>query len=462
MITIPLFEAMAAIGGRVNRPVSPADYIHSVVYDSREVREGTLFVALKGQRADGHDFICEAEKKGAVAAVVEHEVAGIHIPQLIVPSVVWALGDLARIWRGRLNIPVVAVTGSVGKTSTKELIAYVLEAKFNTHKSRENFNNEIGLPAELMNLNERHECSVVEFGMRNLNQINYLSRIARPNISVITNIGMSHIEILGSRENIAKAKAEIQEGMDSEGILILNRDDDFYDYIKSQTHCRVISFGTNHDADIRISDVRLNENANPSFKLNGFSMEMKNSVGKHLASNAAAAYAVAVQMGIEAEDIASRFATFGALDRHGSFARSANGALLLDNTYNAAPDSIQSSLHTLSELAGNGKRTVAVIGEMLELGAYSEEAHRHIGKIIVEINSPDLLVTVGKNAILIGEEAHRKNWKHFEDAVAAAKYLSGEITGNDIILLQGSNGVRLDLVAEEFKEKFVHLQPILN
>jgi UDP-N-acetylmuramoyl-tripeptide--D-alanyl-D-alanine ligase len=448
MITIPLFEAMAAIGGRTNKPISPADYLHAVACDSREVREGTLFVALKGQRADGHDFIREIETRGAVAAVVEHEAAGVRIPQFIVPSSVWALGDLARIWRGRLNIPVVAVTGSVGKTSTKELIAYVLEAKFNTHKSRQNFNNEIGLPTELMNLNERHQCSVTEFGMRNLNQINYLSRIARPNISVITNIGMSHIEILGSRENIAKAKAEILEGMDSEGILILNRDDDFYDCIQSQSRCRVISFGTDPDSDIRISDVQLNENANPGFKLNGFPMEMKNSIGKHLVYNAAAAYAVAVQMGVSPEDIAGRFATFDAPDRRGSFVRSAGGALLLDNTYNAAPDSIQSSLHTLSELAGNGKRTIAVIGEMLELGAYGTEAHRHIGKIIAGMSLPDLLVTVGKQAELVGEEAHRKDWKHFADAATAAKYLSAEVTGDDIVLLQGSNSVRLDLIVE--------------
>ncbi|MDR0732461.1 MAG: UDP-N-acetylmuramoyl-tripeptide--D-alanyl-D-alanine ligase [Dysgonamonadaceae bacterium] len=446
MITIPLFEAMAAIGGRTNKAVSAAEYLHSVTTDSREVKDGTLFVALKGQRVDGHDFITEAEKRGAVAAVVEHAADGIRIPQFTVPSSVWALGDLARIWRGRLDIPIVAVTGSVGKTSTKELIAFVLEAKFNTHKSRKNFNNEIGLPTELMNLDRQHQCSVVEFGMRNLNQINYLSRIARPNISVITNIGMSHIEILGSRENIAVAKSEIREGMDSEGVLILNRDDDFYDYIKSKSHCRVVSFGTHPRADVRISDVRLNEKANPGFKLNDFPVEMQNSFGKHLVYNAAAAYAVAVQMGVDRENIAERFATFSAPDRRGSVSRSACGALLLDNTYNAAPDSIQSSLHTLSELAENGKRTIAVIGEMLELGAYSEEAHRHIGKIIAEMSRPELLITVGKNAELVGKEAKRKNWRHFEDAAEAAKYLSVEVTGNDIVLLQGSNAVRLDLV----------------
>jgi UDP-N-acetylmuramoyl-tripeptide--D-alanyl-D-alanine ligase len=447
MITIPLFEALVAVGGRSNKRVSGGEYVHSVTQDSREAKEGTLFVALKGQRVDGHDFIQEAESRGAIAAVVEYEVEGVHIPQFIVPSSVMALGDLARIWRGRLNIPVIAVTGSVGKTSTKELIAHVLEAKFETHKSRKNYNNEIGLPTELMNLDKKHQCSVVEFGMRNLNQINYLSRIARPNISIITNIGMSHIENLGSRENIAKAKAEILEGMDSEAILILNRDDDFYDYIKtlSQSKCEVISFGTDPEADIRISDVCLNETANPSFKLNDLQIEMKNSAGKHQAYNAAVAYAVATKMGMRQEDIVERFATFSTPERRGSFVHSKNGALLLDNTYNAAPDSIQSSLQTLSELAGRGKRTIAVIGEMLELGAYSEEAHRHIGKIIAGMDGPDLLVTVGKHAGLIGEEAGKKERKHFENAALAAQYLLGEVSDDDIVLLQGSNGVGLDL-----------------
>jgi len=452
MMTIPLFEALVAVGGRSNKQVSATEYLHSVTQNSSEVKEGSLFVALKGQRVDGHAFIKEVESQGAVAAVVEYEVENVRIPQFIVPSSVMALGDLARIWRGRLNIPVIAVTGSVGKTSTKEMIAYVLEAKFETHKSRKNYNNEIGLPIELMNLDQKHQCSVVEFGMRNFNQINYLSRIARPNISVITNIGMSHIEILGSRENIAKAKAEILEGMDSEAILILNRDDDFYDYIKALSRCEVISFGMSPEADISISDLYLNEKANPGFKLNGLPIEMKNCVGRHQAYNAAVAYAIATEMGVPQEDIVDRLATFSTPDRRGSFSRSKNGALLLDNTYNAAPDSIQSSLQTLSELAEKGKRTIAVIGEMLELGAYSEEAHRHIGEIIAGMNEPALLITVGKHAKLIGEEARKMNWKHFENAASAAQYLLTEVAGDDIVLLQGSNGVGLDVVVKALEE----------
>ena len=453
MMTIPLFEALMAIGGRSNDYISAAKYLHSVTQDSREVKEGSLFVALRGQRVDGHEFVKEAESRGAVAAVVEYEVADIDIPQFIVPSTVRALGDLARIWRGRMDIPIIAVTGSVGKTSTKELIAHVLEAKFKTHKSRENYNNEIGLPTELMNLDPKYQCSVVEFGMRDFNQINYLSRIARPKFSVITNIGMSHIETLGSRENIAKAKAEILEGMDSRACLILNYDDDFYDYFKSLARCEVISFGMDPEADAYISDLYLNEKANPCFEINGYPFEMNNCVGKHHVYNAAVAYVVSTELGFSEEEIAEQLATFSTPDRRGSFSRSKNGALLLDNTYNAAPDSLKSSLQTLSDLAEKGKRTVAVIGEMLELGAYSEEAHRYVGKIIAGMNEPDLLITVGKYAQLIGEEAQKKDWKHFENAISAAQYLLTEVTGDDIVLLQGSNRVGLDLVVRVLKEQ---------
>ena len=310
MITIPLLEACVAVGGRSNKPVSPLDYVIKVTQNSREVQSGTLFVALRGNNADGHSFVAEAEKLGAVAAVVEYEVSNVEMPQFVVPSTVEALGDMARIWRGRLSIPVIAVTGSVGKTSTKELIAHTLYGTFNTHKSRKNFNNQLGVPIELMRLDREHECSVVEFGMRDLNQINYLSRIARPAFAIITNVGVSHINVLKTRENIARAKAEIFEGVDSGGVAILNRDDDFFEFVSRYSSCRVITFGENRKADIKISDIHLSKEANPIFRLNGREVNMSSCVGKHHAYNAAIAYAVATEMGVDRERIFERFSTF--------------------------------------------------------------------------------------------------------------------------------------------------------
>ena len=220
MITIPLFEASVAVGGNPNQEISPLDYIFHVTQRSNEVKKGTLFVALIGNRADGHDFVKEAEMKGAVAAIVQREVSDVKIPQIIVPSTEEALGSLGRIWRCRLNIPVVAITGSVGKTTTKELVAHILEAKFSTHKGRKNYNNQLGVPIELLRLERGHECSVVEFGMRGLNQINYLSKIARPSFAAITNIGISHIEILKTRKQKVCCAQNLMYGTSFESTLI--------------------------------------------------------------------------------------------------------------------------------------------------------------------------------------------------------------------------------------------------
>ena len=455
MISIPLIEACVAVGGKPNKNISPLDCITSVTQNSKDVKDGTLFVALKGNRTDGHKFIKEAENSGAVAAVVEHEIENISIPQLIVPSTVEALGDMGRIWCGRLNIPLIAVTGSVGKTSTKELIATILESKYKTHKSRKNFNNQLGVPIELLRLKRYHEYSVIEFGMRNVNQINYLSRIARPSISVITNIGMSHIEMLKSRENIARAKSEISEGMDKNGVLILNRDDDFYDFIAETAKGKIISFGKHKDADVRISDIQLNEKAHPSFKLNGYSFSMPHCVGRYHAYNAAAAYAVALEAGLQNEEIADRFSDFKTPEKRGVVSFLKNGSLILDSTYSAAPDSIKASLDTLSELSRRGKRTLAVIGEMVELGEHSEEAHKYIGNVISKLNPGiDFLFTVGEYARFTGEKSGNKNWKHFKNAQSVSEYLPGILRKDDIVLLQGSNNFNLETIVDDLENTF--------
>ncbi|UOB18439.1 UDP-N-acetylmuramoyl-tripeptide--D-alanyl-D-alanine ligase [Abyssalbus ytuae] len=455
MITIPLFEAAVAVGGRSNLQISPTDYIFHVTQRSQEVVEGTLFVALKGKRADGHDYVKEAEQKGAVAAVVEKEVSNVKIPQIVVPSTEEALGNLGRLWRCRLNIPVVAVTGSVGKTTTKELIAHILEVKYKTHKSRKNYNNQLGVPIELLRLEKGHECSVVEFGMRALNEISYLSKMARPSFAAITNIGMSHIEILKTRENIAKAKGEIFQGMDFGGVVVLNRDDDYYELLKELANCKVISFGESKEADIRISDIQLSEKAHPSFRINGLPITMLNCVGKHHAFNSAIAFAIAMEMGIDQEDIIKQISTFSPPEKRGVVSFLNNGALILDSTYNAAPDSIKASLYTISELTRRGKRTVAVIGEMLELGSHSKEAHSHIGKVISELKGGiDFLVTVGEYAEYIGKESKIENRKHFGNSTLAANFLVDNVESNDIILLQASNSVSLDVVVNALENKF--------
>ena len=445
MIAIPLFEAFVAIGARTSKPISPLDYFTHVTQSSKDAGAGSLFVALTGKQVDGHDFVREAQANGAVAAVVERRVEKIDIPQLVVASSTEALGNLGKIWKGRLSLPLVAVTGSVGKTSTKEMIAHVLSKKYATHRSRGNFNNQLGVPLELLRLTRDHQISVVEFAMRGPNEIGYLSRLARPTIGVITNIGISHIERLGSLKNIARAKAEIFQGIDSEGTVVLNADDGEYEYLKEFASCKTVSYGESNSSDYRISDVQLNSRGLPAFRINGVPISMTNCAGKHQALNAGAAYAVADLLGMRHEDIAEKISTFSPPDRRGQISEAACKAILLDNTYNASQDSIKASLHTLSDLRTKGKRAIAVIGEMLELGKYSEEAHRHVGQA-VKARGIDVLVTVGEYGKFIGEAAELEHWQHFSTASLAANFMLREALEDDVILIQGSRGVSLEIV----------------
>ncbi|TMO53480.1 UDP-N-acetylmuramoyl-tripeptide--D-alanyl-D-alanine ligase [Pseudoalteromonas phenolica] len=453
---LPLIEASVAIGGRPTKPISSLDYVTGYTQISNEVLPGNLFIALEGKRFDGHDFLSEAKKNGAIGAVVEREVKNIDIPQFIVPSTVDAMGQLGKVWRGRLNIPLVAVTGSVGKTSTKDMIAHILSSEFNTHKGRKNFNNQLGVPIELSKLTREHECSVVELGMRGKNQINYLSKITRPTIGVITNIGMSHIEHLGSIEEIAKAKIEILEGIDADGLLILNADDKYFEEFKKLTKCKVLSFGESESSDFRISDIHLTSKGNPVFRINGVPISIMGSIGKHHAYNAGAAFAVASALGIRQEVIADRLSSYSTPERRGVFSRAQCGAVLLDNTYNAAPDSIKASLYTLADVRAKGARTMAVIGDMLELGKFSEEAHRHIGEVISEIGI-DVLITIGEHARFIGETAQLKHWKHFENANLAANFLLSEVSNDDVIMLQASRDMSLDIIVDSLEKGSIDL-----
>lgn len=406
MIAISLAEVAVAIGARARDAVSPWDSISNITQDSIAAVPGSLFVALKGRRVDGHSYLEDAKSRGAIAAVVERYVP-VDLPQLLVPSTVLALGDLASLWRGHCNLPVVAVTGSVGKTSTKELTAHVCSNHLRTHKSRKNFNNELGVPNETFRMEREHQVSIMELAMRGPGQIRYLSRMTRPHIGVITNIGISHIEFLGSVESIAGAKAELFLGMDASATTILNRDDAYFEYLRQRSPCEVRSFGESKEADYRISDVQLDARGRPTFRINGVPISMQSCWGKQHAYNAGAAYAVCDCLEILAEDIGERMSSFQTPEGRGAFSAAKCGAIILDSTYNAAPDSIKASLYALEDLKKKGVRTIAVLGEMLELGSHSEEAHTVIGRI-VSATSVDVLVTVGEYAEFIGKASNVK------------------------------------------------------
>ncbi len=458
MLPFTLAEAAITMGARHIFSVRPWEMVTSATQDSRLVQPGSLFFALPGNHVDGHNYVQDAHDKGAIAAVVERLLSQ-PIPQLLVPSTLVAFGDLARAYRARFDIPVVSVTGSVGKTSTKELIAHSISGALRTHKSRKNFNNQLGVPIELFLLDRSHQVSVVELAMRGPGEIGYLARIARSTIAVITNIGMSHIEQLGSREAIATAKSEVLTYLDSEAVAVLNRNDDFFEFLRRRARCRVISFGHNSDADFRITQLRYSASGNPSFMINGVAVTMESAMGAHHAENAAAAFAVTSVLNIPAEDVSERMRTFRTPERRGVFSTAKSGAMILDSTYNAAPDSMKASLATLSGLRGRGVHTVAVLGDMQELGIFSKEAHQYVGEL-VKANPVDVLITVGTDSRLIGEKAGIATWQHFSDADEAASYVLAAAEGeHKCVLVQGARGLYLEIVIEALESGHLSLLP---
>lgn len=445
MQPISLDDAARAMGSLLSGELSGE--FSSVCTDTREGASGSLFFALCGENSDGHQYAAQAAADGAVGLVVDHELARISIPQLIVPDTLKALGELARYYRSRFDIPVVAVTGSVGKTSTKEMIATVLGSKFCVLTSRKNFNNEIGVPKTLFELGPEHSAAVVELAMRGPGQIDWLAEIARPQIGVITNIGLSHVELLGSREGLADAKAELLDHLPTDGAAILNADDDFVDFLRDRCPCRVVTFGVKRPADYRAVDLHFAPDGTSRFTVNGASI-MLNAPGVHHVINACAACAVADALGISLPDTAASLAEFKTPAMRMESINRADGTTILNDTYNAAPDSMRSALETLRLLAG-GRRTVAVLGDMRELGDFSEEAHRYVGEVAGD-SDLDLLITVGTGAMQIAAAAEREltpdHVVSSPDTETAVREVPTLVQPGDIVLVKGSRAMEMEKI----------------
>ncbi len=422
---------------------------HGVCTDSRQETLGTLFFALRGETGDGHQYVTEAIRKGAAAAVVERFVEGVEGTQLVVADTLRALGMLGSFYRQRFDIPVVGVTGSVGKTSTKETLACALSAKYRTHASAKNFNNEIGVPLTLFGLEASHQAAVIEMAMRGRGQIAELAEIALPTIGVITNIGVSHIELLGSRDAIAATKAELLESLPAGGMAIIPADDDYADFLRSRCGCPTRSFGVEKPADFQVTDVRFTKDGHPHFRVNGCPMAIP-APGVHHLANAAAACSVADALGISLEAVAERLRSFRPPAMRMETLLLPDGSILLNDAYNAAPDSMRAALMTLRLTAqGRRARSVAVLGEMRELGEYALEAHRYVGQI-VRAERIDLLITVGALAQEIGRAAMQEEegdrWRAFETTEEAAAGLPALIEPGDCVLVKGSRAMEMEKI----------------
>ncbi len=433
--------------------------INGVSTDTRTIKKGELFIPLVGEMFDGHYFVDEAIEKGASAVLIHREDAKF-LPELFsevavvkVADTLRALQDLASFQRNRFNIPVVAVTGSNGKTTTKDMIALVLSEKFKVLKTQGNLNNEIGLPLTLLGLEDSHEVAVVEMGMNHLGEIHRLAEIARPNIGVITNIGVSHIQNLGTRENILKAKMEIFDFFTSEDKAILNGDDEFLSKIANELPYQIKYYGTSDIASIKAQDIKLLGEQGISYNLNieGEIHPMEIPIpGKHNVYNSLAAAAVGSIMGIAMADIAKSLKSYRPGNMRLNIFTTDSNIKVIDDVYNASPDSMKASIEVLKDL-GQGRK-IAILGDMLELGDYSQKGHTEVGEVVAH-KGIDILITVGQESKFIGTGASscgmdNRNIIHLESNKDVIEYLDTLIEQGDRILVKGSRGMKMEEIVE--------------
>ena len=449
MEKMSLAEIISAVEGSFGYPSDVL--VNNVSTDTRTITEGSVFVAIKGEKSDGHDYGKKAMDLGAVAVISERAIDGAKC--IIVDSTRKALLDLAAYYRSKFNIPVVGITGSVGKTTTKEMISLVVAQKFNTLKTEGNHNNEIGVPWTLFGLSREHTAAVIEMGMNHSGEISRLSMCSQPTMAVITNIGMSHIENLGSQENILKAKMEILDGADYNAPLILCYDDKLLKSVEAHEGRKVIYYSlTKKDCDVYATDITENENS-VSFTINypdGRIDAEINCMGEHNVKNALAAFCVGMELNIAPEKIVAGLGNFKP-DGLRQNIRKSKGRTFIVDCYNASPDSMKSALNVLSkvEIKGRGKR-YAVLADMLELGEMSKKLHKLVGEYVAG-SKCDMLLCFGEHSRSYIEGAVKKGFnaescKHFANREQMAEYLKNNLEENDIVLFKGSRGMKLEEV----------------
>jgi UDP-N-acetylmuramoyl-tripeptide--D-alanyl-D-alanine ligase len=471
--------------GHLAGPVADME-VRDAVVDSRRAGPGSLFVALQGEHHDGHDFIAQAVAAGAVAVIAERcpaEIASITLPAgeqppggsepvrgrplcLVVPDSLAALQQAAAYWRRQHDVRVLAVTGSVGKTTSKEVIAAVLRQRYRCLKSEGNYNNEIGLPLTLLHLGAEHERVVLEMGMYQLGEIRQLAHIALPQVGLVTDVGPSHLERLGSIERIAQAKAELPQALpaaEEGGVAILNEDDARVRAMADMTRARVFTYGLSPSADLRADRIKSQGLEGIRFRLHyaGETVHVRVPfLGRHSVHTALRGAAAGLVDGLSWEEIVT-----GLRDQESELRLVAvpgpGGSTILDDTYNSSPASSLAALNLLEELplANPGARRIAVLGDMYELGSYEEEGHRIVGGRAREV--ADILVTVGKLGEIMGREALKAGMEpgsiHLAEdnahAIDLLTELLGTGPGGDLLLVKGSRGLEMEQIVAALQQK---------
>ncbi|WP_329398092.1 UDP-N-acetylmuramoyl-tripeptide--D-alanyl-D-alanine ligase [Streptomyces melanogenes] len=453
MIALSLAEIAEIVGGQsYDIPDPSVQVTGSVVIDSRLVAPGSLFAAFAGEHVDGHDYARVAYEAGAVAVLAARPVG---VPAIVVDDVQGALGALAREVVRRLGTDVVALTGSSGKTSTKDLIAQVLQRHAPTVYTPGSLNNEIGLPLTALTATAETRHLVLEMGARGIGHIRYLTGLTPPRIGLVLNVGTAHIGEFGGREQIAEAKGELVEGLPQDGCAVLNADDPLVRAMAPRTKARVLLFGEAEDADVRAENVRLTDAGQPSFRLHtpsGCSDVTLRLYGEHHVSNALAAAAVAHELGMSADEIARALSEAGTLSRwRMEVTERPDGVTVVNDAYNANPESMRAALRALAAM-GKGRRTWAVLGPMAELGDESLAEHDAVGRLAVRLNVSKLVAVGDREASWLQLGAYNEgSWGeesvHVSDAQAAVDLLRSELRPGDVVLVKASRSIGLERVA---------------
>ncbi len=447
--------------------------ITEATIDSRQVIPGSMFIAIPGERVDGHDFVADAFQRGASFALIQHDISGSYstlqlnqgqsinskinfdLPLCLkVENTLKSLQQIARFWRRKMDLRVIGITGSVGKSTSKEVIAEVLEQRYRTLKSPGNMNNEIGLPLTILRIGPGYQRAVLEMGFYVPGEIAFLCDIALPEIGVVTNVGTVHAERAGSQEEIYQGKSELVKSLPVNGVAILNNDDPLVRKMAELTVARVFFYGLDPTSDIWADELEGLGLEGIRFRIH-YQKEIMHvhvpMIGQHSVHTALRAAAVGLADGLSWKEILD-----GLSQGHNQLrlmaVRTKSGALLLDDTYNASPESMLAALNLLAELGGH---KVAVLGDMLELGQYEKQGHEMIGVRAAEV--ADILVTVGLRGHMIAAAARRAGLEkrrivEFEDQDEATTHLRKSLTKEDVVLVKGSHGIRMDRIVAALEE----------
>jgi UDP-N-acetylmuramoyl-tripeptide--D-alanyl-D-alanine ligase len=462
-------QVAGALGARPGPGLDPVARVAGVSIDSRTLRPGELFIAIHGPRHDGHDHVSAAVERGALAAVVaDWQMARfpgwIADRCIAVPDTFDALKDLARTMREEWGGKIAGVTGSVGKTTTKEILAALLGAKLRVLKSEGNFNNEYGLPLTLFGLEKTHQAAVLEMGMSRPGELKRLAAIARPDVGVVTRVSPAHLEFFISVDEIALAKRELIEGLNgSESVAVLNADDPRVTAFAAYAPGRVLTYGIDSPADYRAEFIEDRGAAGSSFVVMSrhgrtrFELALP---GRHVIANTLAALAAASVWNVEIADAQNVLASMKAPFMRGELLRLSNGAALINDSYNSSPAALQGMISVLAATPGYARRILAA-GEMRELGNTSAELHREVGKFAAATGKIDWIIGVTGNGSQIVEGAveaglPRAQTKFFDNSEEAARFLADFVKRGDLLLIKGSRGVKMERVVDGLLERHGH------